>query len=339
MPHIPYRRWRTSLRTHPHGSIVLTVVAALLVTACSGSDGKGAEDKLTPVVVQLRWMHQAQFAGMYAADQQGLYRRAGLDVQFVEGGQGKDVIAAVTSGQATFGVAGGLGVLQARADGEAIQAVAAIYRRSPEAFVTLRSSNIHGPQDFTGKRISREPGDVALLHAMTRAVGVDPSAYTEVDSADNIADLVAGRTDVINAFLMNEPDRLRAMGHEVSVFSPDDYGVHSYADVLVTTDDEITTNPATVRSFVEATVAGWQHAIDNPGDVAALVQRYNPEADAPHETRFMAISRPLINTGEDSIGVMRPAVWQEMSQLLQRENLTPPDFDPTAAYDTSFVTT
>lgn len=318
---------------------ILVLVTGLAVAGCADDGEPNGAGELTPIVVQLRWLHQAQFAGMYAAAEEGLYRDAGLEVTFIEGGAGKDVLAEVVSGRADIGVAGGMAVLEGRARGDSVKAVAAIYRRSPEAFVALASSGIRSPRDFVGRRVSREPGDVALLHAMTRAVGVDPAQYVEQRSTDNIADLVSGETDVINAFLMNEPDRLRGAGHEVTVFSPDDYGVHAYADVLVATDATLASDGERVERFVAATLAGWQYAVDNPGEVARLVRRYNAAADDEHETRFMAISRPLIHTGEDQIGAMRSAIWHGMAALLEAEGLIPTGFDPDSAYTSAFLST
>lgn len=326
------------IRRRP-GLLLVSILGVVSVVAagCGDETERDEAAALLPVVVQLRWLHQAQFAGMYAAADQGFYADAGMEVTFVEGGEGKDVLAEVVSGRADIGVAGGVAVLQRRAAGDPVKAVAVIYRRSPEAFVALASSGIQSPRDFAGRTISREPGDVALLHAMTRSVGVDPSQYVEQQSTDNVADLISGEVDVINAFLMNEPDRLRKGGHEVKVFSPDDYGVHAYADVLVATDETLDADGPLVRRFVAATVAGWQYAVDNPGEVARLVQCHNPAADDEHETRFMAISRPLISTGEDPIGAMRAEIWRSMAALLEAEELIPAGFDPETAYTSAFL--
>jgi ABC-type nitrate/sulfonate/bicarbonate transport system substrate-binding protein len=59
---------------------------------------------LDPMSLQLKWKHQFQFAGYYAALEQGFYRDAGLDVTIREGGPGVDVAETVASGTADFGV-------------------------------------------------------------------------------------------------------------------------------------------------------------------------------------------------------------------------------------------
>ena len=46
---------------------------------------------LDQVSMQLKWKHQFQFAGYYAALEQGFYRDAGLDVTIREGGPEIDV--------------------------------------------------------------------------------------------------------------------------------------------------------------------------------------------------------------------------------------------------------
>lgn len=53
------------------------------VWAGSGPQQNGAEEVID---VQLRWKHQFQFAGYYAAIAKGYYREEGLDVRLHEGG-------------------------------------------------------------------------------------------------------------------------------------------------------------------------------------------------------------------------------------------------------------
>ena len=59
---------------------------------------------LEQVSLQLKWKHQFQFAGYYAALEQGYYRDAGLDVTIREDGPDVDAAEAVASGRADFGV-------------------------------------------------------------------------------------------------------------------------------------------------------------------------------------------------------------------------------------------
>ena len=66
----------------------------LAMAACGGSDNSssststaaGGAKQLTKVKLQLQWFTQAQFAGYFAALDQGYFRDQGLDVQILEGG-------------------------------------------------------------------------------------------------------------------------------------------------------------------------------------------------------------------------------------------------------------
>src|SRR5260370_7631680 len=85
---------------------------------------------LDQVSLQLKWKHQFQFAGYYAALEQGFYRNAGLDVTIREGGPDIDVAETVASGKADFGVCGS-GVLRAWAKGPRLLHLPPTFHPSP----------------------------------------------------------------------------------------------------------------------------------------------------------------------------------------------------------------
>src|SRR5690348_2968459 len=60
---------------------------------------------LVPVKLQLQWVTQAQFAGYYAAVDQGYYKDAGLDLSILIGGPQVNNVQVVASGGADFGIA------------------------------------------------------------------------------------------------------------------------------------------------------------------------------------------------------------------------------------------
>src|SRR5947209_19504741 len=67
----------------------------------SAAAATGGMDKVT---VQLKWVAQAQFAGYYAALDQGFYKAEGLDVTIRPGGPDIAPEQVVASGQAEFGL-------------------------------------------------------------------------------------------------------------------------------------------------------------------------------------------------------------------------------------------
>ena len=74
---------------------LLLLLAALLPLPASA---------LEQVALQLKWKHQFQFAGYYAAQEKGFYREAGFEVRIVEAQPEEDPVDAVVRGGADFGL-------------------------------------------------------------------------------------------------------------------------------------------------------------------------------------------------------------------------------------------
>jgi hypothetical protein len=77
--------------------------------------------------------------------------------------------------------------------------------------------------------------------------------------------------------------------------------------------------------------------VENPTSIGAYVQKYNPEADPTLENDKMTASIPLVNTGEDFIGWMKPEVWAGMEQTLREQGVLTNKLDIAQVYTTQFV--
>src|SRR6266404_482308 len=129
---------------------------------------------LDAVSLQLKWKHQFQFAGYYAAQEQGFYRDAGLDVTIREGGPGIDVAETVSSGKADFGVCSA-SVLRDWANGRRLVVLAAIFQRSPAVILVARRADISNVAELRGRTLMDTPGSDEIA-AMLKREGVDYQA-------------------------------------------------------------------------------------------------------------------------------------------------------------------
>ena len=308
-----------------------------IVALCACAPAAAPTRALTPVTVQLRWTHNAQFAGMYAAEQKGYYAAEGLAVTFVEGSGNLDFIQPVLDGNAQFSITNADSLVLARAENKPVRAIATIYRRSPTVYLTLAESGIKKPQDFVGKRIRAVPASTPMLHTMMARVGIAQNQYTEVNVAATLTPLYSGEVQVSAGFVTNEVLTAQAAGYKLNIIYPDDYGIHFYADTIFTTDDLVAKNADLVRRFLRATLKGWTYAIENPAQVGALVQKYNVTADAALENAKMAASIPLVNTGEDYIGWMKPEIWAGMEKILREQGVLTKPVDVTQVYTMEFL--
>jgi NitT/TauT family transport system substrate-binding protein len=312
----------------------MLIVLGLKLSACSQVT---PEATLTPITVQLSWYHQAEFAGFYAAEQQGYYAKESLQVSFLEGGPEVDFITPILDGRAQFGVAQPADVILARADGKPVRSIAVIYRRSPIVFVSHADLGLIRPQDFVGKKIrSALTLDQTLRATMVR-VGIQPDQYEVVYLPGDVS-LFASRdvpvwAGFINVFVVE----VQRAGYEINIVYPDDYGIHFYGDTLITTDQRIRENPDLVQRFTRATLRGWTYAVENPADIGAIVEKYKLDANEETENAKMTASLPLVNTGEDFIGWMKLEVWEGMEKTLREQGVLTKDVDITQVYTLQFL--
>jgi NitT/TauT family transport system substrate-binding protein len=311
------------------------ILFAMTVSACSGSTTP--PQALTPITVQLSFSHQAEFAGLYVADQLGYYAAEGLQVKFLEGGLQVDFIEPVANGLAQFGVAQPADVILARADGKPLQSIATIYQRSPIVFFALADTGIIRPQDFVGKKIRSTVTVDQILRAMMARVGIGEDQYEIVYLPSDISMFASGEVPVWAGFLNVFTLEVQRAGYKINIILPDDYGIHFYGDVLITTDDLIAKNPDLARRFLSATIKGWTYAVENPTTVGSFVKKYNPNADIELENAKMTASLPLVNTGEAHIGWMKAGVWEEMEHTLREQGLLLKSVDVTQVYTLKFL--
>ena len=147
---------------HPPLPLFLLLLLALLPLPA------GALEK---VVLQLKWQHQFQFAGYYAAAAKGYYRDAGLDVSIVEAGPATDPVVEVVSGRAQYGVSNSALIL-ARAQGEPVMTLAVIFQHSPFILVARANAGIRSVRDMAGKRLMIEP-HADEIYAFLRKEGLN----------------------------------------------------------------------------------------------------------------------------------------------------------------------
>jgi len=113
--------------------------------------GQLKSQELQPIKLQLKWQHQFQFAGYYAAQEKGYYRDAGLDVELLEGNAERPPIDRVLSGKVDFGVTGS-DIISAYINHKPVVVVSVIFQHSPEVFMTLSDKKISSPSDLAGKK-------------------------------------------------------------------------------------------------------------------------------------------------------------------------------------------
>ena len=258
------------------------------------------------VSVQLKWTHQAQFAGFYVAQESGYYAKEDLAVDLLPGGPKVDQMQALMEGRADFVVLSPEYIIIKRSQGILIKAIAAIYRRSAVVYVSMADSGIIRPRDFLGKTVAAvgKYGSVVdfefQLVAMMKNLGLDMSKVNMVPYDAQYEGFCSGQVDVTAAYMTGGVIKLRQKGFHLNIIWPGNYRVRFYSDILAVTDKMADENPDLATRFLRATLKGWREAIGNPEKAVDMVMKYAEIKDRALQSDMLEAMLPLVHTGRTS---------------------------------------
>ncbi len=215
---------------------VIFVFLLLFPLSTSANSGVGILEKVS---LQLKWHHQFQFAGYYAAKELGFYSRAGFDVDIIEGGPKIKVQDVVTSGRADFGVLGSE-LLFLRSQGEKLVVLAPIIQHSIRVILARKDRNINSPHDLAGKRIMLNQSEIPEFAAMFLNEGVNIKGISIINK-DKTANsrFIEGRIDGLNGSIANQPYLFAREKVPFTIIRPVAYGIDFYGDALFTTQNHV----------------------------------------------------------------------------------------------------
>ncbi|MFC5524061.1 ABC transporter substrate-binding protein [Polaromonas jejuensis] len=307
----------------------LGVLAVLALWAgCAGPAlGAAQPERLT---LQLKWLHQFQFAGYYAAQAKGFYHDEGLEVTIREGGPDRPPVATVLSGEAQFSI-GDSDLVATRINGQPIVALAAIFQHSPYVIMSRRDRNIRTLSDLIGAKVMMSEDQGAIqLRAMLQREGIDPKLVNILPQSWKLEDLIAGEVDAMSAYATVEPALLRARGVSPATMRSLDYGVDFYGDILFTTEAEVAKHPERTAAFLRATRKGWDYALSHGDEIAGLILEMDGVVQRGL-TREILIReavemRPFILPDVVEIGHMNPGRFEHIARTLAEQGLVRTDY-------------
>jgi len=266
------------LKEHPVKYMSTVFALIILFTYTGPSYASPQESDLTEVVLQLRWDHQFQFAGYYAADWLGYYEAEGLKVDIRSAFKDGEILTAPTEiaqGRADFGV-GAADILMAQDSGVEFTLVASIFQRSAVEYCTLQKYRGLTVFDLSQMHIARRPGDLLdlELQALFASEGIFTDTVRTSDKTDDFSleDLTSGAFDVVPEFLGQISYTAAKENVDIKVVKPADYGVDFYGDTLYTSKDLAQSNPELVEKFRRASIKGWYYALENPEEIISRIE-------------------------------------------------------------------
>jgi len=276
---------------------------------------------LDNVTLQLKWSHAFQFAGYYAAQQQGYYREAGLAVTIKEAQPGVDPVQEVSAGRAEYGV-GTSSLILAYQAGKPVVVLAVIFQHSPFVLIARQTQSVH---DLNGKRIMLDPQADELL-AYLKSEGISAQHIRLIEHSYDTQDLINGKVDALSAYIISQPYYLDRANFNYQTYSPRAVGIDFYGDNLFTSERELKQHPEQVQAFRDASLRGWQYAMEHPEEITSLILAQYTQK---HPRQFLLFQAgqmaALIHPELVEIGYMNPGRWRHIADTYAELGMLPKD--------------
>ena len=281
--------------------------------------------ELEPIRLILKWDHQYQFSGYYAAQWQGFYAEEGLDVTFIARPQKDGTFLTlkdeINEGRADFAV-GGPTILQDIEAGNEFVLISSIYQRSPFSFVVLKESPIKNLSDLHSACIesSRDFGDLELKVLMQKeGLLIDNVKWKDFTFA--LGGIASKECDVVIDYSLSAKWASKEKGLEIRELKAEQFGVNFYGDLLYTSKKLVESNPLLVEKFKRASLKGWNYALENPSEISKeigekfeKVFNYNDNYAynmMSYESIKKLMNYPLVEVGHSNIDR-----WKKIQEYL-----------------------
>ena len=347
------------MRANTKRGVALAAVLALAATACGGDDDDAADapadteaeaptetepdapadtsgdapaecESPTPVKLQLQWFTQAQFAGYYAALDQGFYDEQCLDVEILQGGVDIQPHVVLADGGSDFAISWVSKALAGREAGADITDIAQVFQRSGTLQVSWADAGIASVADFEGKKVGNWGfGNEYEIFAALGEAGLDPASDVELVAQDfDMNGLLDREIDAAQAMTYNEYAMLlEAVNPDTGeLYQPEDFSVISYSDIGVgmlqdaiwADQSRLEEDPEyhdTAVRFVAASLQGWAFCKDNVQQCAEITTNAGSTLGTSHQLWMMNEINKLIWPSPEGLGYIVPAEWDSTVEI------------------------
>lgn len=309
--------------------LVVTMLFTLILSGCGKSSESSNTKELKEVNVLLDWYPNAVHSFLYAAEEQGYFKDAGLKVNLITPASTDDGIKMVAAGKADIAISYPKQVILARGESIPVKSVGAIVRSSLNQLMVRKDSNVSNLKDLEGKKVGFASFDIdkETVKSMVKEAGGDPAKVEFVDVGyDLMTSIQTKRVDaIIGGFINHEKILLEKEGIELVTFNPAEYGVpNNYELAFVASDDAINNDDTKIKAFLEAAKKGFEYTKNNPDkslDLVLKAQDQNFPLDSEIEKKSLQILIPLMEEKNGDFLSQNEENWASNTKWLKDKEL------------------
>ena len=316
-----------------------TALAALLLSAAPALG-----QQLDKVSFGTNWVAEAEHGGFYQAVADGTYAKYGLEVTIVPGGPQVNNRLLLLSRKIDFFMsANSLQSFDAVAQNIPTIAIAAIFQKDPQVFVTRPEPNIRKFEDLKNLTlfISSE-GMAGYFRWMHTEFGFQENKVKPYTF--NPQPFLADPKSAMQGYVTSEPYAIEKEGKfKPKVFLLADNGFNTYSTLIETRRDTVENRPGVVQRFVDASLIGWYNYLYGNNKAANdLIKKHNPEMT--DELIAYSIDKMkefgIVDSGDSltlGIGAMTDARMASFFDKMVRAGVVKPTVDFRQSYTLQFV--
>ncbi|OOM78087.1 ABC transporter substrate-binding protein [Clostridium sp. BL-8] len=323
--------------------ILAFVMSCLMIFAMVGcnkatnqSEGSKGKD-LEEVNVVLDWYPNAVHGFIYEAIEKGYYEQEGLKVNIEFPSNTNDAISLTAAGKADLGIYYLQDVAMARGNEDIpVKSVGAIVQSPLSRVISLKDKNIKSPKDLVGKKVGYGGTELSesIISTMLENVGEKKDSAQTVDVGfDIMSSMTTGNVDAtIGGFINHEVPALEEQGYDLNYFSPTDYGVPNYYElVFVAGEDNLNKNSDKIARFLRASKKGFEDMKANPDEALNILMKNQNAENFPLsenvEKKSFSTLIPVMETKDAEFLSQDPKVWQDNIDWLAKKGLLKKSFD------------
>jgi putative hydroxymethylpyrimidine transport system substrate-binding protein len=312
---------------------VALLAAALLLAGVAGCGGSGAEPGAPKgATLVLDFTPNAVHTGIYAAEAEGFYKDAGIDLHVQIPGESTDAPKLLVAGRTQFAILDITDLGIADEKGLELVGLMPIVQAPLAAVLARKDGPVKRPRDMDGHTVGVTglPSDTAVVHSEVAGDGGDPNGVDEITIGFNaVASLAAGKVDASTGFWNDEAVEAQRKGIPLRVFRVDEYGAPHYPElILTTTRKELEEEPDMVERMVSATRRGYNFTVSEPPQALDDLLEANPTLERADTAAQLKVLLPELHPLP-----FKEAVLKEWSAWASSHGLLPKPLDVKSAFE------
>ena len=322
-----------------HVGRLFVVIAAFACFGCGNGQPKPLNanaEGLTKVRLALNWHPEAEHGGFYAAQVNGFFKDAGLDVEIIPGGPNSPVIQELITGRVEFGIINADQIFLGQAQDANVRALMAPLQNGPRCIMVHEKSGIEKFEELNNMTISLSEAKPFAMYLKKKF----PFENVEfIPYSGRIEEFLLTDNFAQQAYVFSEPFTAKHKGGDPKVLMLSDVGFNLYSSILIADETTITSSPKIVKAMVQASVKGWQAYLADPEATNKVINQANPAMEMDALAFGVEAMRPLCATeGELPFGSMTKERWQLLhDQMVDIGVIDASDVSVDGAFTTEFL--